>query len=492
MQIQTKLIIALSLLGTVLCLSLYVFMQWSFDRGLVSYINEQEKQNTAYATDALADLYKDYDSWDYLIADKRHFHDIMRSTMRSKHLGPGPNHRERPHQRQSHLYPEVQRKPPSPHRLSPPQRDSRAGPNKRLVLPALFDADKTILIGRPDPSDELIPITVNAKIVGWLTVPKPRYPIKSFNLSMRQNLDIAFAMLLVVLAFLVLFVGIPLSRHIVIPLKKLTDATHALSLGNFDTQFNQRRRDEIGQLGRDLQTLNDTLKENESSRRRWIADISHELRTPLSITLGEIEAMLEDIRPINKTNLHSVKQEVEQLNRLVNDLYELSNAEIGALRYHKARINLNDAVQHGVQRFEDLFQSRAIQLQYNIPNEPIWVHADVQRLNQLMNNLMTNELKYASKEAILRISLSSNATDTILIVEDSGPGVSDEHIPKLFEHIYRVENSRNRKTGGSGLGLAICKKIIVAHEGSIHASHSPLGGLKLEITFPNITFLAQH
>lgn len=469
---------------------------------MVSYVNQQEREKLNLSVARLAQYYEENGSWKSLKGNHRQLILLLLGDEEARARAPsspqhgpilgeypqlrgGPNYGRGPENRN---HPRSKRDGAFPPRGGPPDR-RRPPPESRRKeppLPSLLDADKAAISGKHLANHLLVNIDVQGATVGWLSTPPPRYPTQRFNLSITNHLDIAFGMVALILFVSVFCVGIPLSRHFVRPLRHLASATDALTRGNYTFPAIKPRKDEIGQLAKDFQILTETLRSNESSRSRWIADMSHELRTPLAITQGEIEAMLEDIRPMNKTNLLSLKQEIDDLNRLVNDLYELSNAEIGALRYNKDVVDLREATTQGIQRFEDLLKGRSLTLNVSMQAQAIWVSADAQRLNQLFNNLMSNELKYAQENATVNLSLHANNALATLVVEDSGPGVEHHQLPRLFDHIYRAVNNSNRKVSGSGLGLAICKKIVEAHEGTIKATKSELGGLKLTINFPLI------
>ena len=115
------------------------------------------------------------------------------------------------------------------------------------------------------------------------------------------------------------------------------------------------------------------------------------------------------------------------------------------------------------------------------------IDMDPVRIRQLLDNLLQNSLKYTASGGTLSLSLTHTGDNWELLLEDSAPGVPDEALPRLFDHLYRVESSRNRRTGGAGLGLAICQRIVEAHGGTIGAEHSPLGGVRIRITLPGET-----
>jgi len=354
-------------------------------------------------------------------------------------------------------------------------------------LPTLLGKEKQHIIGPPFTNQMLFAVRSEGVIVGWLGVKPPKYPTNGFNLSIKNNIFPLVGFVLLGTLVFVMGIGLPLSRHFVLPIKSLASSAGDLAEGKYKEKIQLARSDELGELAGDIESLRLTLSANQTLRSRWVADTSHELRTPLTIALGEIDAMLADVRPMNKNNLSSVRHEIEHLTRLVGDLSELANAEIGALSYHKYKVDLSELIQDATQRFEGLFTRRLIELSVLAPESPVFIWADEQRIDQVLTILLSNEVKYALTEGQVKVSVELQKNSVVLRVEDSGPGVASEHLPHLFDHMYRVSSSRNRKTGGAGLGLAICKNIIEAHDGKIHAKVSHLGGLCVEMQLPLVS-----
>ena len=277
-----------------------------------------------------------------------------------------------------------------------------------------------------------------------------------------------------------------MSRHFVMPIKRLEHAMRSLNNGDFKVKINVVGKDELSSLSLNFNDLAKTLEQNESSRNTWLANISHELRTPIAIIKGEIEAIQDGIRPLDFNSLSSLNDEVTHLHKLVNDLSTLSNAEIGAMRYQKQQLNLAEVIEHNLSRHQHKANELKLSISQHITNTDFTIWADETRINQLIDNLVNNSFKYTKSPGVINISLTKTTSQVILTISDSFPSVPNDSLPKLFEHLYRIESSRNRKTGGSGLGLALCKKIMSAHQGSIQATHSEFGGLEISCTFPLI------
>ena len=157
------------------------------------------------------------------------------------------------------------------------------------------------------------------------------------------------------------------------------------------------------------------------------------------------------------------------------------------MRYHKEQLNLADVVEHNLIRHQQQASELNITINQHIVKTQVMIWADETRINQLIDNLINNSFKYTQTPGTIHLSLTKENSQAVLTISDSFPSVPDNSLTKLFDHLYRVESSRNRKTGGSGLGLALCKKIMSAHQGAIKASHAKHGGLEISCTFPLIT-----
>jgi two-component system sensor histidine kinase BaeS len=269
------------------------------------------------------------------------------------------------------------------------------------------------------------------------------------------------------------------------PLKRITAASKSLAIGCYDARLPIDSHDELGQLARHFNDLAAALEQAEQTRRRWVADISHELRTPLSVLRGELEALQDGIRPLTREAIDSLYGDVMRLNRLAEDLYQLSLSDQGALSYRKTKTYPLDILKEDLNAFAPEFERRDISVTLdNQLDDALNLHADPDRLSQLYRNLLKNTMNYTDNGGRLLIRVSCHAEKLELSFQDSAPGVPEQELPKLFDRFYRLESSRNRSHGGAGLGLAICRNIVEAHNGTIYALASSWGGLDIKVELP--------
>jgi two-component system sensor histidine kinase BaeS len=217
-----------------------------------------------------------------------------------------------------------------------------------------------------------------------------------------------------------------------------------------------------------------------------MADVSHELRTPLTVLRGELEAYEDGVRLLTPESVTSLQTEVTTLSKLVNDLYELSLADIGALAYRMADVDIAAVLRLRLRGFHERLAERSIRVESDIHEAELIVNADATRIQQLFSNLMENSIRYTNAGGRWRVACHREDTRVLIDLQDSEPGVPAELLTRLFERFYRVDASRNRQSGGAGLGLAICKSIVEAHGGTITARESPLGGLWIRVALPTV------
>ncbi len=351
----------------------------------------------------------------------------------------------------------------------------------------LLDHNGTHLAGAAGAMSEkpLMEVYANGKVVGWLGLapaPFQENPLAIALLSRRIDLlnHVGIGVFLLVVLASILF-----SRHILAPVKKLTAGTRALASRKFNTRIHVAARDELGELARAFNTMAQTLERYEHLRRKWTAEISHELRTPLAVLRGEIEAVIDGVRPMNADLSDSIHAEVLRLSNLVDDFHTLSLSDIGAFPCKNEPVQPMEVLRETLQSFQTRLDQKAIAVSVLVdPGQDVWIPGDAIRLAQLFSNLLENTLRYTDGPGRLTVRQQSGAEGWHLFFEDTAPGVPDTALPHLFERLYRVDTSRSRELGGSGLGLSICRSIVSAHNGRIRAYHAASGGLGIDIFFP--------
>ena len=394
------------------------------------------------------------------------------------------------------------RPPPGLGRPPPPSTMDRPGPRPgrglggelgdRLVV---RDAQGGWLAGRPQPPH--LPRTVRAVRVNGAEValveltagPGPEGIDARFLQRQSSSLLLTALATIVLTVLAAWWVAGRWSR----PLRQLQLATHRIARGEPGVRIavpgtpgaSRSGAVEIDELVSDVNAMVVALATLEDSRRQWIAQISHELRTPLAVLRGEIESIEDGARQPTPAVMASLRDEVAQLTRLVDDLHTLAVADLGQKPCHFTAGDANAALVRMARRFE----TRAEQLGLTLTIEPaaqaIPAQWDFGRVEQLLSNLLENSLRYTHAPGRIRVRWRAQAGVLQLLVEDSAPGVPDAQLDQLFDPLFRVDAARSR-TGqhGSGLGLSIVRAIVRAHRGQVQARPGELGGLTMQVELP--------
>ncbi|MBR3505169.1 MAG: hypothetical protein IKO07_13135 [Clostridia bacterium] len=229
------------------------------------------------------------------------------------------------------------------------------------------------------------------------------------------------------------------------------------------------------------------LRRLEQMRTDFTANVSHELKTPLTSIRGFVETLLDgaiDNPEMARKFLNIIMMEANRLTRLVNDILSISKLEAGDTDVSLGRLRLDKMASDVCEMLQIHAKEKQIDLSINENDEPIYVWGNQDRLEQLVINLVENAIKYNQPGGSVRVSVYGTATNAYFLVSDTGIGIAEEHLPRLFERFYRVDKGRSRSMGGTGLGLAIVKHIAVSMGGTVEV-HSKLGeGSEFSVTLP--------
>jgi len=449
------------------------------NRGFLEFLERQEAALLSTTAPALADIYEARGGWGFLRGQPENWFGILRQARGAR--GPGANHP--PGRMQRGAAGDLAGLPPG----EPPLRwlgsMDRMHLRERLFL---LDADRSFLAGAAidAPAERTLQaVEVGTETVGWIGFAPmgKRLPPEAERYQQTQLRALSVS-LLIALALSALL-GFLLARHMSRPVRELERTVTRLSRGLYEERAEVAGRDETARLARSVNQLAENLEKNRSARHRWMADIAHELRTPVAILKGEVEALVDGIRTPDEKVLSSLVEEIDQLAVLVDDLQTLALSDAGALDLRREPTDLCAVIQQIGPAFSERLAERGISLKLDLPQQATMA-VDAQRLRQLLHNLLENSARYTDRAGWVKITVKAAGEGAEIIVEDSGPGVSDRQLERLFERFYRVEESRSRAGGGSGLGLSICRNIVEAHGGVIRAAHGDAGGLAIHIELP--------
>lgn len=284
-----------------------------------------------------------------------------------------------------------------------------------------------------------------------------------------------FAIALFIFSFFVLQYRV--ERFIYRRVKKIYDDVSLLESSTFrnksiTTDMATLTR-EVEKFARDKKIEIETLKIREEYRREFLGNVSHELKTPLFTVQGYLLTLLDGAmndKTLRKKYLQRAEKGVERLTYIVQDLDMITKMEVGDLNLNFTKFNIIEVIQNVFDLLEMKADRKGIMLMFDMKYiKPIMVYADQEKVQQVLTNLVMNSIKYGKENGSTEVGIEDLVNNKIIVrVKDTGEGIEQKHIPRLFERFYRVDKSGARSEGGSGLGLAIVKHIIEAHDEKIY------------------------
>ena len=482
MRLFHKLFLLFSLTAVVSALAVAGVLAWNLDRGFGDYLDARDAETMdSFVTDFQA-----------LLADREtkpvteSSADILRSAMQQmaregRLRGLGPN------------IPLAQLDGAGNGPVPDPPDTGRRGPPPGafgLRLRMYDNQDRLVFGPRPGPpaleaTGLTQAIEYQGEVIGTARLlPRAAVPRSVDERFLRSQYTGAF----IVIGLLLLASGVFAWFIASAGVRRITTVQHttdAIAGGDLSARVHASGRDEIAALSKNVDTMAESLENLEGARRRWLAEISHELRTPLTVLTGELAAMEDGIRPLSMNAIHSLSDEAERLNHLIDDLHFLAMSDMGSAPHDFQQIDAAALLSDLPVRFGPAITDAGLTLELNdTASEAVTVFWDKQRIEQLLGNLVTNAIRYTDAPGTIRVALSEWGENCRITIEDTPPGVAAKHLTELFEPLHRQEEARDRISGGSGLGLSVAKAITLAHGGTIDASPSQLGGLCITINLP--------
>lgn len=266
------------------------------------------------------------------------------------------------------------------------------------------------------------------------------------------------------------------------PLREMLSATNAMATGDYSQRVESTSADEVGQLAAAFNSMAADLEEVEQQRRELVANVSHELRTPIAVLQVNLENLIDGVTTADDTSLGVMLRQTERLGRLVNQLLDLAKLESGATPIEVTRFPLRALANRVADEFRLHRSSARIELEIS---EDLYIEGDVERLHQVLANLVENAVRYAPDDSSITISAEQHPDDVELVVADVGPGIPEHERASVFERFHRVDDDRSAKKGGSGLGLAIVRWVVELHGGSIEAQPNLPTGCRMVVRLPD-------
>lgn len=272
-------------------------------------------------------------------------------------------------------------------------------------------------------------------------------------------------------------------RGLVTPVRKLKEATHNIAEGNLDFTLQSNRHDEIGELINDFEVMRKRLRDsaeekiqNDKESRELISNISHDLKTPMTAIKGYVEGIMDGIADTPEKMdryVRTIYNKTVDMDKLINELTLYSKIDANKIPYNFNKINVAQYFEDCVSELKVELDSRNIELGYfNYADKSSVIIADPEQLKRVINNIISNSVKYMSsdRKGIINIRISDVDDFVQFEIEDNGKGIAQKDVQYIFDRFYRTDASRNSAQGGSGIGLSIVKKIISDHGGQIWAT----------------------
>jgi signal transduction histidine kinase len=328
------------------------------------------------------------------------------------------------------------------------------------------------------------PIQVNGETQGYIGLEEPSLALPPAQTRLvLEGLSRGMLTLAVIGGAIGVIFGVMVGRRLAAPLSRLTEAARAIGARKLSRRVKVEGTTEVKELARAFNEMAAALEQTEKLRRNLVADVAHELRTPLTVLQGNLRAILDEVYPLDNSEVARLYDQTRLLSRLVDDLHELSQAESKQLPLNLQSVQVDDLVDTIVATFSSLAVLDGVTLKVVVPPDLPPLLADSARLSQVLHNLLNNALVHTPKGGQITIRAEHSGDVLRLSVQDTGEGIPAEHLPYIFERFYRVDASRNRNTGGTGLGLAIVKAIVEAHGGHIAVASDAQGSI-FTIEFP--------
>ena len=261
------------------------------------------------------------------------------------------------------------------------------------------------------------------------------------------------------------------------PVGDLIDATRRLGEGESGVRIETRGPGPFGAIGASFNRMAVRLEEEDERRRRLLADLGHELRTPLTVIRGEIEAVLDGLH--QPESLSYVIDEVELMERLLEDLRVLALAEAGRLQLHREQTDVEELLNDVVASFTSAMEANGVRSVLNVESDIAEIEVDHHRIHQVLANLASNAITQMAEGGTLTINARQDQAALVIEVSDTGPGISEDRLEHIFERFVKAGDS-----AGTGLGLSIARDLIEAHGGNLSAANAAGGGAVFTIRLP--------
>ena len=307
----------------------------------------------------------------------------------------------------------------------------------------------------------IAPITNNYMVKGYVVI---HMDMSSINESCNGLLTISY-ITLIILFLLSLIILIFFTEIVYLPLRKITYATEQYAAGNMHYEFQVESDDEIGYLAVCLNYMASQIASAEDDQKKFVANVSHDFRSPLTSIRGYLEAMIDGTIPpeMHDKYLNIVLNETERLTKLTNSLLSLNNLNTKGMLLKRADFDINSIIRSTAASFEGTCRKKTIAIEMVLTGEAMYVNADMEKIQQVLYNLLDNAIKFSHHDSVIRVETSVKKNKLFVSVKDTGIGIPKDDLKLIWDRFYKSDYSRGKDKKGTGLGLSIVKEIINCH-----------------------------
>lgn len=314
----------------------------------------------------------------------------------------------------------------------------------------------------------MVPINTAGRVAGVAIVCTTEPYIRNMQFDV-MGLFLSAVMIAAILSFIISAV---FSQRLAKPIREMTEVARKIASGDFSQRVSTETRGELHVLASSFNQMSAAIKEMDDMQSAFISDVGHELRTPMTIISGFVEGVLDGTIPEKeqKKYLEIVLSEIKRLNRLVNDLLEMSRLKSGKIEYKMVPFDINENIRKVIVSFDKRLSDKNINLEVDFEHDSAYVMGSQDSIYRVITNIMDNAVKFTPDGGKINISSKNEGSKTVISIQNSGSGLSEKELVHIWDRFYQTDKSRsNSSNRGAGLGLYIVKNIMSAHNNEIHA-----------------------
>lgn len=338
-----------------------------------------------------------------------------------------------------------------------------------------MDADSTITYIKPVLEEDLD--------CGYIIVIESSDELKQTVIDIKKMI---WAIVIVALIISIITINFASKKVLFDPFEKISGIARKLANGDVDKRIEINSNDEIGELAQSFNIMAESLEQIDRNRREFISNVSHELRSPMTSIKGFLSGMIDGIVPKDKEGyyLKIIYDEVNRLTRLVNDLLDISALEQGKFNLNITEVDINAIIKLCLNNLEGKIEKKELNVEVLLEDKYKFVHADRDRIIQVVTNLIDNAVKYIQKGGKIEINVEEKRKKVYISVFNNGPQLTEEEIVHIWDRFYKADKSRTNKES-TGLGLSIIRLILTQHDEDIWVKNVN-GGVKFTFTLTSV------